>query len=121
MSKCCELNRTRTLGRSTLSFDMDTSVLASLSFWSAHVSVDSTAAVLACRAGANSVRYTTAIANCISLRSSPVLSLALCVGSSDQCGGSHCCTVFDGSACVYGEVLCHVVVVCVWFVVSKVL
>ena len=75
------------------------------------MSVDPTAAVLACWAGAKSVRYTTQIVNCVSLRSSPVLSL--CVGSSDQCDGNHCCAVFDGSVCVCGKVLCHVVVVVV--------
>ena len=73
------------------------------------MSVDPTAAVLACWAGATSVRYTTQIVNCESLRSSPVLSL--CVGSSYHCENNHCCSVFDGSVCVSGKVLCHVVVV----------
>ena len=88
------------------------------------MSVYPTAAVRACWAGAISVRYTTQTVNCVSLRSSPVLSL--CVGSSYHSENNHCCSVFDGSVCVSGKVLCHVVVVvcllvCVWFVVSEVL
>ena len=53
------------------------------------MSVDPTAAVLACWAGANGVRYPTEIGNCVSLRSSPVL--LLCVGSSYHCENNHCC------------------------------
>ena len=55
---------------------------------------------------------TTKIVNCVSLRSSPVLSL--CVGSSYHCDGNHCCSFFDRSVCVCGMVLCHVVVVMVF-------
>ena len=47
--------------------------VASLSFYSTHVSGS-------CHV--NSVRFTTNVANCVSLRSSPVPSPALCVGSN---------------------------------------
>ena len=53
-----------------------------VSFYSAHVSVDLTVAVRVCWTEADSVRYTSQIANCVSLRSSPVPSPALCVASN---------------------------------------
>ena len=45
---------------------------------------------------ANSVRYTSKIANYVSSRFSPVPSLAQCVDSNDQCHGNQCCPGFDG-------------------------
>ena len=49
---------------------------------------------VSCWTEAASARNTTKIANCVSLRSSPVPSPALCVGSNGKCDGNHCCPSF---------------------------
>ena len=97
-------------------------VVASLSFFSAHVSVYPTVAVVLCWTEANVDRKTTKIENSVSSRSSPVPSLALCVGSSDQRDGNQCCPSFDGSVCVIRRCVCvcvhvecvFVCTVCAW-------
>ena len=49
------------------------------------------------RTEARIVLYTPEIAKYVSSCSSPVPSLALCVGSNDQCGENQCCLEFEGT------------------------